>query len=394
MQHSARDPNRDHDHGRIYRVTYPSRPLVKPAQIAGASVAELLEVLKTPEQRTRYRARRELRGHPASEVLPAVKAWANNHDKSDPDYDRNLLEALWTTWGQNQVDEVLLKRVLASDRRELRAAALNVLRYSYRKISDAKALFLQGARDPDERVRLTALVASSWMDNAAGAEIAITALESPYDHWSGYAAEAVMWTLDDDVRTLLDSGTLDAKATATARRILDPKTNLAKISKDFSKTATIPISNMSAAVRTAFERGRDIFQKESYCGTCHGEDGKGAIVGVYPPLVESEWIEDEELLVKIILKGLWGKIEVKGKIYDPANGIPPMTPFEGMMSDQEIANVATYTRVAFRGSKVLAELTTEETVAKIRAAVADKQGFYTPEELLQDHPRPKTYAAP
>ena len=394
MQHSARDPNRDHDHGRIYRVTYPSRPLVKPAQIAGASVAELLEVLKTPEQRTRYRARRELRGHPATEVLPAVKAWANNLDKSDPDYDRNLLEALWTTWGQNQVDEVLLKRVLASDRRELRAAALNVLRYSYRKIPDAKALFLQGARDPDERVRLTALVASSWMDNAAGAEIAITALESPYDHWSGYAAEAVMWTLDDDVRTLLDSGTLDPKATATARRILDPKTNLAKISKDFSKTATIPISNMSAAVRTAFERGRDIFQKESYCGTCHGEDGKGAIVGVYPPLVESEWIEDEELLVKIILKGLWGKIEVKGKIYDPANGIPPMTPFEGMMSDQEIANVATYTRVAFRGSKVLAELTTEETVAKIRAAVADKQGFYTPEELLQDHPRPKTYAAP
>jgi mono/diheme cytochrome c family protein len=168
--------------------------------------------------------------------------------------------------------------------------------------------------------------------------------------------------------------------------VLDPNANLGAPSQAVAKVSTIPITNMSAAVRTAFERGRDIFQKESYCGTCHGEDGKGAIVGIYPPLVESEWIEDEELLVKIILKGLWGKIEVKGVEYDPAKGIPPMTPFEGMMSDQEVANVTTYTRVAFRGNKVIAELTTEETVTKIRAAIADKQGFYTPEELLKDHP--------
>ena len=33
MQHNARDPNRDHEHGRIYRVTYPSRPLVKPRSL-------------------------------------------------------------------------------------------------------------------------------------------------------------------------------------------------------------------------------------------------------------------------------------------------------------------------------------------------------------------------
>ena len=62
----------DTSHGRIYRVTYPSRPLVKPAKVAGATVAELLENLKLPEYRTRYRTRRELAGHPATEVLPAV----------------------------------------------------------------------------------------------------------------------------------------------------------------------------------------------------------------------------------------------------------------------------------------------------------------------------------
>ena len=43
MQHSARDPLRDHVHGRIYRMTYPARPLLQPAKIAGASIDQLLE---------------------------------------------------------------------------------------------------------------------------------------------------------------------------------------------------------------------------------------------------------------------------------------------------------------------------------------------------------------
>ena len=64
MQHNARDPLRDHVHGRIYRITYPSRPLVTPANVAGASINELLDNLKLPEYRTRYRTRRELRGTP------------------------------------------------------------------------------------------------------------------------------------------------------------------------------------------------------------------------------------------------------------------------------------------------------------------------------------------
>jgi hypothetical protein len=46
MQHNARDPLRDHVHGRIYRITYPSRPLVKPVPVAGAPIETLLNNLK------------------------------------------------------------------------------------------------------------------------------------------------------------------------------------------------------------------------------------------------------------------------------------------------------------------------------------------------------------
>ena len=38
MQHNLRDTSRDHGHGRIYRITYTGRPLLKPPPIAGEPI--------------------------------------------------------------------------------------------------------------------------------------------------------------------------------------------------------------------------------------------------------------------------------------------------------------------------------------------------------------------
>ena len=54
MQHNARDPLRDHSHGRIYRITYPARPLVEPAEIAGAEIEVLLLSLIHISEPTRH----------------------------------------------------------------------------------------------------------------------------------------------------------------------------------------------------------------------------------------------------------------------------------------------------------------------------------------------------
>src|SRR5262249_15243467 len=43
MQHSLRDPNRDKDHGRIWRIVYKDKPLVKKPKIAGEPIPALLE---------------------------------------------------------------------------------------------------------------------------------------------------------------------------------------------------------------------------------------------------------------------------------------------------------------------------------------------------------------
>ncbi|MCK4685912.1 MAG: hypothetical protein KAT44_13200, partial [Pirellulales bacterium] len=60
MQHNIRDPNRDHVHGRIFRLTVKGRPLQKPVLIAGESIEALLENLKHPTNGVRHRTRVEL----------------------------------------------------------------------------------------------------------------------------------------------------------------------------------------------------------------------------------------------------------------------------------------------------------------------------------------------
>ena len=55
-----RDPRRDHTHGRIGRVTAKNRPLVPRPKLVGATVPELLEQLKAPDQWTRHNAKRVL----------------------------------------------------------------------------------------------------------------------------------------------------------------------------------------------------------------------------------------------------------------------------------------------------------------------------------------------
>tara|TARA_Y100000588_G_scaffold255149_1_gene269691 strand:+ start:9905 stop:13132 length:3228 start_codon:yes stop_codon:yes gene_type:complete len=386
MQHSARDPNRDHDHGRIYRITYPSRPLVTPAKIDGATLEELFENLKEHEYRTRYRTRREIRGRDTRDVLRGIKRWAARLDAEDPNYERHLLEALWVTWGKNQLDEGLLRKLLNGSTEEVRSAAVRVLRHTYRDVRNYHDLFLKAAADESPRVRLESVVAASWIDNAVGAMIAIEGMKHPITKWMGPTYEAIMWTLEDDIRNLPRLDRLIQESNPTLESFLggghefyDPKKR--------ANSNSVPQTNVPAAALKVFELGKEVYSRDAHCATCHGENGKGAIQGIYPPLGNNEWVMgDIDRFIKIILKGLWGPIEVDGKKYDPSMGLPPMTGFEGILTDEEIAAVITYTRLQFGNKKALSKLIDPEQVARVREEVKDKAGFYMVNEILELHP--------
>jgi mono/diheme cytochrome c family protein len=75
-----------------------------------------------------------------------------------------------------------------------------------------------------------------------------------------------------------------------------------------------------------------------------------------------------------------GPIEVNGKTYP---GQVPMTPFGNLLTADETAAVLTYVRNSF-GNK--AAPISPEKVKEVREQIKDKQGFYSPEELLKEHP--------
>ncbi|MBL9211153.1 MAG: c-type cytochrome [Opitutaceae bacterium] len=386
MQHNARDPNRDHDHGRVYRITHQTRPLVKPAKVAGASIPELLENLKLPEYRTRYRTRRELRGRPAAEVLPAVRAWVAKLDRNDPAYEHHLAEAVWATWAQNQPDVGLIKQLLAAKQHQARAAAASVVRFAHDKIPNAAALLLQAARDEHPRVRLEAIVAASWLDNVDGARVVLEAMKLPLDAWMGPVTKLILQhTLKDDVEQLrsgdfADNPNAQQFFAGTFEFPAPPKSEAQK-----SYGPTRPLTGEDSRV---YRIGQEVYLRDGHCATCHQANGEG-LPNIYPPLAKSEWLDDDERLIKIVLKGIWGPMDVAGQHFDPSKGVPPMMGFGGMLNDNELAAVMSYVRQSFGND---GELISSEAVRRVREATKDRANFYLVEEILKEHPMVKKAA--
>ncbi len=387
MQHNARDPNRDHDHGRIYRITYPGRPLVKPAKVAGASIPELLENLKLPEYRTRYRTRRELRARLAAEVIPAVRAWVAKLNPADADYEHHLCEALWATWAQNQPDAKLLQQLLGAKQHQARAAAVSVVRFSHDKIPNATALFMQAARDPHARVRLEAIVAASWLDNTEGARVVLEALKQPLDPWMGPVTKHILqYTLNDEIDALRVSSGVDFADNSAARDYFAGTFEFPIPPKSEAQKSYGPTRKLAGEDNRVYRIGQEVFLRDAHCATCHQPNGEG-LGNIYPSLAKSEWIDDDERLIKIVLKGLWGPLEVNGVHFDPSKGVPPMMGFGGILNDIELAAVLSYVRQSFGND---GELVSAEAVRRVREATKDRVNFYMVEELLKEHPmKPK-----
>ena len=352
MQHNARDPLRDHAHGRIYRITYPSRPLVKPAKVAEANIDELLNNLKLPEYRTRYRSRRALRSKDKDEVLAKLNTWLSNLNEDDENYEHHRLEGLWVSWGLNQVHEELLKALLKSEDHKVRSASVRVLRYMGHQIPNSLELLKEAAADVHGRVRLEAITAASWLDDKDGLEVLAAAKEHPLDEWMQPAYDFAMNRLSGNF--LSEDGT------------------------------GLIASHLKGDDLKAFTKGKTIYQTEGYCITCHQESGAGLQASGYPTLVDQQWVVgSEERLIKLALNGLYGPMSVMGNDYD---GQVPMMAFRGLLNDEEIAAVLTYVRNAF-GNR--ASVIAPEKVKEIRDATKDKKGFYTPDELLKQYPLEK-----
>ncbi len=171
-------PLRDKSHGRIWRLTAKNKTFVQRPRIHTASVSELLNHLKAPEQYTRAQANRELvRRKCDPETL---RSWLRDLNRSDRRYNHHRLEALWLSAALNQVDLDLASQLLKVNDHRIRAAAVRMLTYSG-NTSHAYNLLVPMIDDRHPQVRLEAVNALRSFGTLEAGNLALQALDYPID---------------------------------------------------------------------------------------------------------------------------------------------------------------------------------------------------------------------
>lgn len=210
-QASFRHPDRDKVHGRIWRITYKGRPLNKPPQIAGASVAALLENLKSNDEWTLYQTKRELGARPTAEVIAALEKWIAPLQGRDVATERALYEALGVFEWHESPAPALLARLLGAAKSDVRAYAAGVAARWADRLStgpDALALIAPLVSDENPRVRLAAVVALANIPRAESLPLALPVIERGADSFTELALRQAVFALKPHWLPALKAGRL------------------------------------------------------------------------------------------------------------------------------------------------------------------------------------------
>ncbi len=353
-QASYADPRRDKTHGRIWRITAKGYPSVKIPDLASMNSDALLDQLRSPERWVRQQAKRLLFDGSRPEVVAAADRWVAGLDPVAPEYERLLLEVTGVFEAHETVRPKLLAQLLAAKDFRVRAYGARVAGAWADKLPDAVAILARAARDAQPRVRLEAVVAASYVQKPEAITVVTGALESSRDPFLDYAIRQSARALQPRWARPFASGQLRLDGGAVQADYLH------SLMKDSQKT-TSP--------------GQAIY--EMACLPCHQPEGKG-LPGVYPPLAGSEWVQGEpSRLVRILLHGLKGQVQVGGQLFGGGDAVP--MPSMGGLEDAQIAAVLSYVRQSFGNHSPAVPV---DVVDRVRKSTASRTEPWTPKELL------------
>lgn len=115
-------------------------------------------------------------------------------------------------------------------------------------------------------------------------------------------------------------------------------------------------------------------QFKAYCAACHQRGGQGE-EGRVPPLDDSPWVSgSEDRLIRIVLNGLRGPIEIRGETYNLE-----MPAFRLLFKDDDIASILSYVRQRYGAPSTPIK---SETVSRVRKETQDRVGYWTVADLL------------
>ena len=153
-QHPMRDPQWNHEKGRIWRVVHNGKPVAKDwPSIADATVPQLLALLTHSQDIVRNHARIRLRGMGVA-VVAALDGWLARLDRAQPAFSQSALEALWVLHAHGEVRPAVLGELLRSPDPLHRTAAVQLLRFQSERLPAVLPWLTAAAQDPHPRVRM------------------------------------------------------------------------------------------------------------------------------------------------------------------------------------------------------------------------------------------------
>ena len=176
----------------------------------------------------------------------------------------------------------------------------------------------------------------------------------------------------------------DLPATVAARKALEIMKRalflLAALAFPFSSQAVDEETKATPEFKEMMTKGQAVYQK--ICFACHQNDGSGKPAGspvpLAPPLTGSDWLNDDDRIIRVVLRGLSGEITV-GDV--TMTGVMP--PAHMLLTDKEIAQVLSFVRNNWGNE---GKLISPRRMAQIREATKARQIPYTVKEILEAHP--------
>ncbi|MCA8960725.1 MAG: hypothetical protein KDC38_09440 [Planctomycetes bacterium] len=164
-----------------------------------------------------------------------------------------------------------------------------------------------------------------------------------------------------------------ARRPATLERTDLPETIHERLSALSKTITTAMVDPLTLDEQARYSRGEQLY---ATCALCHGGFGEG-IPGLGPPLADSSWvIGPPERLVRILLHGVAGPIEVNGQWWNET--MVPVTSLGVFEDDGSLADVTTFVRRAWGHTS--STLTAEE-IARIRSATIERVEPWSAAEL-------------
>ena len=385
--------------GRIWRVVPEDWEQPEVIQLSGASTEELVARLSHPNSWYRETAQRLLIEREDEQVIELLEE-VIERGKSP----LGRVHALWTLEGLGVYDAGIYFEALGDASANVQSNALRILEAIAVEDEDVMARLgyalpeLLADASPNLALQVT-LTAGSLP-----AESSIPLLvDVMHQYDQPIMRDAVMSGLKDReldmIRALWDqpewqeengerSIFMEMLATAIVRKgdVNEMDKMLAFMDAGVSSTdwrakvvlaSTEPAVELDEELREIYTDGRQRYL--TGCAGCHGKEGEG-LPRFAPPLVDSEWVTgSEEILVRLVLHGIEGPIEVNGTLYKEPDILTVM-PAHSVLDDTEIASILTYIRLSWGHDAGAVE---RSTVGRIRHGSQGKVTPWTAEELLR-----------